>query len=563
MPDFVSNLRIQTKVTIAFAVVLLFTVALGLFGLHRLAAVNAVAAEIRDNSLPATGYLGKVAGMSERFRIAEANLVLSPSEADRAKFVEANVTTLKARTETWTAYEKTVEAGEERQLADKAIKAWDAYLAADKKLVEMLRGGITEPVTVYYKEDMRELFGAVRSTLDKLIDFNTQQGRAVADHGAEIYASARLWIIAALVITALLCCAAGWSLIVSVSGPITRMTDAMKRLAARDLGAEIVGVGRRDEIGGMADAVQVFKQSMITADQLAAEQAREREGKERRAASLETLTREFERKVGALAGALSSAATEMEATAQSMSETATQTDAQAILVAAAAEQASANVQTVAAAAEELTSSISEIGRQVTQSAEVAQRAVQDARRTDETVQALAVGAQKIGEVVKLIADIAAQTNLLALNATIEAARAGEAGKGFAVVASEVKSLATQTAKATDDIGSQIAQIQRATQDAVEAIRGITGTIVEISEISGMIAAAVAEQGAATQEIARNVQQAAAGTQEVTSNIGGVKRAATDTGAAASQVLGAAGELARNAGQLTSEVDHFLSGVKAA
>ena len=179
------------------------------------------------------------------------------------------------------------------------------------------------------------------------------------------------------------------------------------------------------------------------------------------------------------------------------------------------------MQTVASAAEELSASISEIARQVAQSSEIADQAVQDANRTDSIVKTLADGAQKIGDVVGLISTIAGQTNLLALNATIEAARAGDAGKGFAVVASEVKSLANQTAKATEDISQQVAQIQVATKEAVTAIEAISQTIGEVSRIATAIAAAVEEQGAATQEIARNVHEAASGTQQVGTNIAGV------------------------------------------
>jgi len=255
---------------------------------------------------------------------------------------------------------------------------------------------------------------------------------------------------------------------------------------------------------------------------------------------------------------VASASAEMEASAQSMSATAEETNRQASAVAAASEEASTNVQTVASAAEELSSSISEISRQVTQSSEVARKAVEEAAKTNTTVKGLVEAAQKIGDVVNLINDIAGQTNLLALNATIEAARAGEAGKGFAVVASEVKSLATQTAKATEDIGRQIGAIQGATNDAVNAIHGIGQTIEEIAKIASNISAAVEEQGSATQEIARNVQQASVGTQEVSSNITGVTRAATDTGSAAGQVLTAAQELARQGDALKKEVESFLA-----
>ncbi len=355
----------------------------------------------------------------------------------------------------------------------------------------------------------------------------------------------------------------GWLVGRGVSGPIAALERVMRRLAEGDTAAEVPGLARRDEIGDMARAVRVFRESGIERERLAAEQESEREAKAQRALQLEKLVRSFEDKVGGLVGMLASAATELEATAREMSSTAGQTHEQAATVAAAAEEASAGGQSVASAAEQLTASIAEISRQVGQAATVTGRATEDAARTDAIVRALADGARKIGDVVQLIANIAGQTNLLALNATIEAARAGEAGKGFAVVASEVKGLAQQTARATEEIGAQISQIQAATEEAVTAIQGIAGIIDEISAIATAVATAVEEQGAATAEIARTVQQTAGSTREVTVNIASVSQAANDTGAAANQVLSAAGELSRQAEQLSGEVDLFVADVRAA
>ncbi|WBV42369.1 methyl-accepting chemotaxis protein [Pseudoroseomonas cervicalis] len=348
-----------------------------------------------------------------------------------------------------------------------------------------------------------------------------------------------------------------------VSRPLLAMTVAMRRLAERDFAAAIPGRDRRDEIGAMAAAVQVFRESMIEGDRLAEAQRAEQAEKAARAARVQAMAQGFERDAGQLVSMLAAAATELQGTAQAMRQGASQADGRAGAVAASAAEASANVETVAAAAEQLAASVAEIARQVERSTTVSSRAAENAQRTDATVRALSAAAQRIGDVVGLISSIAGQTNLLALNATIEAARAGEAGKGFAVVASEVKSLASQTARATEEIATQIGQIQQVTQEAVQAIQGIAGTIGEVGQITGAIAAAVEQQGAATREIARNVQQAADGTRAVTSHVREVSQLVGETGGAAQDVLHAAGELSRQSETLSRQVADFLSGLKAA
>jgi methyl-accepting chemotaxis protein len=387
--------------------------------------------------------------------------------------------------------------------------------------------------------------------------------QAVADEVA-VRGSVRNWMLIAFALAFVLACGVSALIGRSISLALSAMVRAMIGLAGGNTAVAIAGLGRHDEIGEMASAVEVFRTNMVEAERMRAEQvdAGQRHVQQRKA-EMHKLADAFESAVGSIVETVSSAAGELETSATTLTTAAARSERLASTVAAASEQTSGNVRSVASSSEGLTSSVGEISRQVQESSRVASAAVDQARQTNDRVGELSKAAARIGDVVELINSIAAQTNLLALNATIEAARAGEAGRGFAVVASEVKVLAEQTAKATGEISQQIAGIQAATQESVGAIKEIGDTIGRMSNISSTIAAAVEEQGAATQEIARGVQQAAQGTSEVTSNIADVQHSAVETGSASSQVHSAARALSRESHRLRQEVGKFLDSVRAA
>jgi methyl-accepting chemotaxis protein len=407
-------------------------------------------------------------------------------------------------------------------------------------------------------------YTAHRAVIDEIVK-QTNDDNAAAEAEANGRVKFFTWVLWGISAFVLLIVGAGIGGIAKgVLRPIVGMTGAMQRLAGGELDGEIPSLGRKDEVGAMARAVEVFKENALRVQAMEAERAlAASKVTEERKAAMQQVADSFEQAVGSILKTVSSASCEIEAAAGSLTRTVEMTQELSATVAAASEQSSSNVQSAAAASEEMASSVTEIGRQVQHSQAIANAAVVQAERTNGRIAELSQSAGRIGEVVKMITAVAEQTNLLALNATIEAARAGDAGRGFAVVASEVKALSAQTAKATEEIAAQVTQMQSATELSVSAIKEIGNTIGQIAEISTAIAAAVEEQGAATQEITRNVQQAAVGATQVTGSIAQVNRGATDTGSAAEQVHGLAVSLSAESRHLDDEVGKFLQKIRTA
>jgi methyl-accepting chemotaxis protein len=439
-------------------------------------------------------------------------------------------------------------------------KFWNGL---QRSLLPALASGNAAAAATSYA-DLTKAYLAHRAVIDDIVKRTNDENAATeAEAAASVhFFSIALWCVSALVF--LIVGAGVLGVGFGVIRPITAMTDIMKRLATGELGVAVPSLSRKDEVGDMAKAVEVFKENALRVKDMEVEQAGLKERSEgNRRTEMSRVARDFETTIGQIVKFVSSASSDIEAAASTLSKSAEATQGLSTTVASASEKSAVNVDSAAAASEEMASSVSEIGRQVMEAQKITRAAVDQAAQTNQRVSTLSQAAGRIGEVVKMITAIAEQTNLLALNATIEAARAGEAGRGFAVVASEVKALSAQTAKATDEISGQIAQMQAATEDSVADIRQIGSTIARISEISAAIAAAVEEQGASTQEIARNVLEAASGARQVAGSIAQVTHGAVDTGAKAQQVHGSAGALLNESRRLSEEVDRFIATIRTA
>ena len=560
MPLF-SNLNILTRLAIGFSTVVVVSVAVGTVGVRSSRDLAGITAAFHDHTYTVRHHIGeaRAAFLGLRIQVREVMLAENPEQILKAEAAakqeeQTFINAIKAARE--------AEAGD-KAMFDEILAKYANYSRAYFQIVDKAKAGDHRGAYDLFRgggNEEAKIINARMLDITKAARQQAQDFMKGATRQADDVQTLEGWLLAAILAAGAV---VGFLTARSITRPLEDARHCMDGLTKGDLSITVPGVERRDELGQMAKAIEVFKDSLKRVRQMEQEQRdREQKAEEERRQTLHAVADGFERQVGSVVTIVNEAAQQLQASSRDMAVTAEQTGSQATAVAAAALEASSNVQTVAAATDELSASIGEIARQVSRSHTMTERADEQAKRTAEMVRALSSSVAGIGEIVGLINDISGQTNLLALNATIEAARAGEAGKGFAVVASEVKSLASMTGRATEQISSKIASVQTDTAEAVRAIEEIVGVVGQLNEIGSAVAAAVEQQNAATGEIAVNVEGAALGTNEVSRNIGEVETAAQGTGAAATQISDSAARLYQQVDLLQGVVSQFMTQVRA-
>lgn len=452
---------------------------------------------------------------------------------------------------------------------DYLVRSASRFMESDQILAKKVElGAVRDAIDGKYGSEVTTDFreGSYKITAESIAYNGVTWAMVAAVNEAEILAPVlelRNEIILEVLVLLVIIGGIGYWVSGSITRPLSDTAKVMEELTKGHTDVEIKAVQRGDEVGDIARALEVFRD---TINEKAANDLKQSEGREaelKRAERVESRINQFSAMVSELLEAFAKSSQGMKDSSIALSAIAEETNSQAATVSESATAAASNIQTVSTASEQLRSSIAAIASDAQQSQAAAEAAVVEVENANKEVSGLVTLAERIGDVVTLISDIAEQTNLLALNATIEAARAGEMGKGFAVVATEVKELASQTAKATEDISKQISDIRAATTTSVSAIEKIGSVVEQVNSRSSAIASAVQQQDSATSEIATNMLDVARRTENVTDNIADVTKASHDTGKMANNALEAAEALASQSSKLQSEITMFLNDIRAA
>ena len=464
--------------------------------------------------------------------------------------------------QTWAAYNATFLTEEEKLLVAEAQAAIDT---AESSIVTAQRLIAAEDAAGLEQFARTELYPAIdpiSAAVSKLAELQLrvagEEAAAARRAQLEAYIVMGLLALVALGVT-------GFAARVITRGalqPLNKMRDAMNALAVGEVNVVIPSVGAQNEIGAMAQSVQVFQHNALARLELERNAARRAAQDREQAQRLEQAIGRFRSEVSAELDVLSQRLSHSSETAARMAHAAEGAAGKARSAIDLAGAASSEAEAVAAAAEELAASVREITARAQATNLEAFNAKELAVHGSQEVARLEEVSRNITSVLASIESIAAQTNLLALNATIEAARAGEAGRGFAVVATEVKSLASRTSQATAEIVSFIGKIDSTTANVQQAFRQSLQATDQIEALTSSVASAALEQDSATNEISQAIARASGSVRASADYAATLGASALETRTGADQVRNAADQIAEANQRLTQSIEHFLQSVTA-
>jgi len=471
------NLKIATKLLLAFTAVIVLTVFVGVFSVMQLSKVNDLSTDIADNWMPSTRSLLEMKASMARFRQQEVQFVGALNQEDMAYYE-------KGMSEGWDrwmkhrgTYEKLMSSPEEKAIFAEYVKNMEAYDKEHQKIAAATRSQREGQSDSLSRGESMRVYREMMGQIDKLVTLNVDGGEAASDAADRVYANSRNLIIGILVACVLIGLALALAIARIVAKPLSEAVRVAQAVAGGDLGSRIE-VSSRDETGQLLAALREMNTSLV-----------------RIVSEVRTGTDTIATASGQIASGNQDLSSRTEEQASSLEET-------------------------AASMEELTSTVkqnADNARQANQLAvsasEVAVKGGEVVGQVVHTMASINESSKKIVDIIGVIDGIAFQTNILALNAAVEAARAGEQGRGFAVVASEVRNLAQRSAAAAKEIkgliDDSVGKVQAGSElvgEAGNTMHEIVSSVKRVTDIMGEITAASQEQTSGIEQINQAITQ---------------------------------------------------------